>query len=171
MTGTAYRFALWLTRACETIAAVLVLLVVVFNTAQVFFRYVVGDPLGWTEEAMRYSMVWVAFLGSSALVFRGEHPAIQIGRVVKSRVLAASIHYLGLAAIASFSAILVWKGLPVAIGNRSQTSPAAQIPMIYPYLAVGVGGSLMLIKVACLLVLPPGTFAASESDVRAGDVA
>ena len=32
--------------------------------AAVFFRFVLSDPLTWSEEAARYMMVWVTFLGA-----------------------------------------------------------------------------------------------------------
>ena len=70
-----FRFAMGLTRLIETAAAVLVGIAVTVNLAQVVYRRILGDPLEWSEEVMRYTMIWVAFLAGSAAVFRGEHMA------------------------------------------------------------------------------------------------
>ena len=44
-------------------------------------------------------------------------------------------------------------GHGLAWRNAAQTSPSAEIPMIVPYVSVAVGGLLILVQVACLLVL------------------
>lgn len=43
------RFAGTLTRACEVAAALLVGVAIVVNLAQVLWRYVLNDPLEWSE--------------------------------------------------------------------------------------------------------------------------
>ena len=52
--------------------------IVVINVLQVVFRYVIGAPLGWTEEVMRYAVVWLTFLASTAALHRGEHMVIDV---------------------------------------------------------------------------------------------
>ena len=51
----------------------LLLLTVVINVAQVFYRYVLNDPIFWTEEAIRYVTVWFTFLGVIAASYSDEH--------------------------------------------------------------------------------------------------
>jgi TRAP-type C4-dicarboxylate transport system permease small subunit len=63
------------------------------------------------------------------------------------------VYVVVLLCIGAFCWVLVAEGLPLAIRNAAQTSPSARIPMIVPYVSVAVGGFLMLIQVACLLVL------------------
>jgi len=133
-----------LTRVTGDVAAVLLLVTVIANAAAVVFRYGVGQPLIWTEEVQRYLIVWVAFLGGTACLGRGEHLGIDL---LTARLPAAAGRILRLVLLGltlGFCAVLMWKGVPLALGNNSQVSPAARIPMSYPYLAVGVGGGLML---------------------------
>ena len=40
-----------------------VMLVVV--TLQVWYRFVLNDPLAWSEELARYLFVWSSFIGSA----------------------------------------------------------------------------------------------------------
>lgn len=40
---------------------------------QVFTRYVLGDPAGWTEEIARYLLVAVVFIGASIAVRKNNH--------------------------------------------------------------------------------------------------
>ena len=58
----ALRVAHYLTVATESIGALLLLGIVIINFLQVFYRYVLFDPLGWTEETMRYSVLRIILL-------------------------------------------------------------------------------------------------------------
>lgn len=156
MTRWVYVFARGLTRVTESVAALLLLGIVLINVLQVIFRYVIGIPVGWTEEVMRYSVIWVTFLASAAALYRHEHMTIDIaGSLLTSRLARRALHVLVLACIGFFCFMLAWEGIPLGLRNASQFSPSARIPMIWPYIAVAVGGVLMLLKVICLLLLPP----------------
>lgn len=151
----ALRLAEWLTRAAESIGALLMLAIVVINFLQVFFRYVLFDPLGWTEEAMRYSVVWMTFLVAGAVLYRGEQLSIDPFSGVLPARLRRAQSILILLLIAIFCLLLVVYGWPQAVRNIRQLSPSAQIPMIVPYISVVVGGVLMLLKAICLMIADP----------------
>lgn len=149
------RFAEGLTRITETIGALLMAGILVINFLQVFFRYVLFDPLGWTEEAMRYSVAWLTFLVAGAVLFRGEQLSIDLLSSILPARFRRAQHILVLTLTAMFCLILVVYGWPQAMRNMSQHSPVAQIPMIIPYLSVVVGGLLMLTKAICLIIADP----------------
>lgn len=58
------------------LASVLLGVMLVVMTLQVFTRYVLNDPFGWTEEVLRYLYVFVVFLGSSAAISDRSHVSI-----------------------------------------------------------------------------------------------
>ena len=64
---------------CAAMLACTVLLTVL----QVFFRYVVGDPLSWSEELSRWLFVWTVYLGWPLLISKHKHMRLEflIGRV------------------------------------------------------------------------------------------
>lgn len=148
----------------ENIAAVLLIAVIVMNLAQVIFRYVIVDPLSWSEETMRYSTTWMVLLAGSSALFRGEHMAISLFDNVRSERLRLFVRQLVFVCIALFCILLMWEGFPAAIQNARQVSPATRIPMVIPYLAIPVGAALMLIKVLCLMVLPEDVFMKEEQE-------
>ncbi len=143
-----------LSKLTESIAAVLLVTVIVMNLAQIYFRYILVDPLSWSEETMRYSTTWMVFLAGSSALFRGEHMAISLFDNVKSQLISNLIRMLVLVCIAAFCILLMWEGYPSAIDNMRQLSPATQIPMAIPYMAIPVGATLMLVNVLCLMILP-----------------
>lgn len=155
MQSFAFRLSSWLTRATETIGALLMLAIVVMNLLQVFYRYVLFDPLGWTEEAMRYSVAWITFLVAGAVLFRGEQLSIDLFRDVLPAPVRRVQSILVLALMAAFCLLLVVYGWPQAIRNARQFSPSAQIPMVVPYISVVAGGVLMLLKAVCLAIVDP----------------
>lgn len=169
MNQSVFRFANALTRICEVFAAVLIGLAVTVNLAQVLWRYILNDPLEWSEEVMRYTMAWVAFVAGAAAVFRGEHMAAGMLGGVDSELMRRVLHYVNLIVMLIFAVILAWWGTRYGL-DTGQVSPAAQIPMELPYLSVGIGGILMVIKILCLLILPP-SMVPQPSGIRPEDVA
>ena len=43
---------------------------------QIFFRFILGGGIVWSEEIAKFLMVWMALLGSSILFREGSHIAI-----------------------------------------------------------------------------------------------
>lgn len=166
-----FRGLLGVTKFLEAIGAVIILAAVILNVAQVVYRYFLVDPLSWTEEVMRYGMGWVTFLVGAAAVFRGEEATAGLFDNTKSRLLRRSLHFVKLACTAGFALVLVVYGFPFALGAARQLSSAAQIPMIWAYLSIGIGGALMIVMCIGLLFLPEGTIKASGEAVRPEDIA
>jgi TRAP-type C4-dicarboxylate transport system permease small subunit len=147
-----------LTRTSEILAAFGVIVCVGLNLAQVVCRYFLYAPLSWSEEVMRYSMIWVAMLGTLAALGRAELPAINLVAETGSfwiRRLAAAIAALS---ISVFCATLVVAGWPTLQRAFRSVSPAAEIPLHYAYLAVFVGCSLIALVAIVLPFVeqPPG---------------
>lgn len=129
----------WLLIAFGIAMSVVVLL-------QVFFRFVVYVPFPWSEELSRYLMIWLGMVGSFVALRKGRH----IGVTVLIERLPAKVNmiltpFLQLVMIV-FLAVIAEEGMSLALFNAAQKSPALQVPMFYPYLAVPVGAALMIIE-------------------------
>ena len=68
----------WLSRAFEIVATVFLVGVLTTVVLQVFFRYVAGWVVPWTEEATRYLGIWMVFMGALAAVAQGSHIAVTV---------------------------------------------------------------------------------------------
>jgi TRAP-type C4-dicarboxylate transport system permease small subunit len=154
----------WLVRVSEHLSALLILIVIVCNAAQIFCRYVLVRPLGFTDETMRYSMVWVTFLAGSGLVFRREHMATALFDHPRFEPIRRVVQAIIMLSIAAFAAVMTWNGWSLALRNAVQLSPSAQIPMIYPYIAIPVGGVLVLVYALWLLFVPSAPLAGESED-------
>jgi TRAP-type C4-dicarboxylate transport system permease small subunit len=148
MRNIAFRLAQALTRSTEFAATLLLITVTALNLTQVIGRYAFNTGFSWTEEAMRYLMVWLMMLGSVACIFRAEHMALATleSMVAPSKARFVRSALYSIAAI--FCLFVLVYGWPLAMRNAGQSAPASGIPMIYPYLALPIGAFLMLVQIA-----------------------
>lgn len=123
------------------ISMALIMSLVVFH---VFGRYFVGKTYMGTMELVRYTMVWMSMLGAAVAFSAREHVSITF---FKTRMTPASwvwLNFAGNAMLCLFLIVMVIGGVAISIRNLNQTSLGMQISMFYPYLAIPVGGSIMI---------------------------
>lgn len=123
----------------------LLLLTVVINVAQVFYRYVLNDPIFWTEEAIRYVTVWFTFLGACAASYSDEHIEMNLFADLTNETLKRINKLIIQLGVLIFSGIISWQGARYCMLSGSQTSPTLEINMLYVYSSIAVGGVLLFI--------------------------
>jgi TRAP-type transport system small permease protein len=124
----------------------------VLITWQVFARFVAGNSLTFSEEASRFLMIWLTLLGAAYAVKEGSLIAVDIlqnkltgnpGKVLKVIMsVCTSVFYI----------ILIIYGFKMAQNVSFQTAPTTGLSMFWPMLAVPVGGALMLINTIASLI-------------------
>jgi len=124
-----------------TMAICTVMLVVAW--LHVTRRYVFNSALSWSEEFLRFSIVWYALLSASILHKRAGHLGITIIReTFPPRVqafLKRAVLYLAtltVALVTIFGTILVFS-------TWAQVTPALGISVSWPYAAIPVSFLLM----------------------------
>lgn len=139
--------ARFLARTTEILATLLIIVVTCLNLTQVSGRYMFNMGFSWTEEYMRYLMIWLMMLGSVACIFRAEHMGIEFleGLAGPERAPLVKSALYSIAAI--FCIYILVNSWPLALRNASQVAPASGISMIYPYMALPVGAALMLVQI------------------------
>jgi C4-dicarboxylate transporter DctQ subunit len=114
----------------------------------VVLRYLANYAFPWTEEVVRYSIVWLVFLGGSIAARRGAHISMDI--LVVYLPPRAKLFVMGVASVlaAGFTLATTYYGvlLTASIWQYGQLSPAAEIPMALPFAAIPVGCGLMTIR-------------------------
>ena len=149
------------------IAAIGIAVDVGLNLAQIIARYVFFSPFAWTEEAMRYVMVWVTMVGVAATIYRGEEMTAGLLGAIPSAGLQKALHLLRVALVFTAGALLAWYGVPFALSVGNQVSPAAQFPMVVPFMAIGIGGVLMAVMAIGMLIAPHEH---REGELKADDI-
>lgn len=154
-------------RIVEYLAMAGIVLVLVVGGAQVFFRYVVGESLFWSEELMRYAMIWLVmataglafshrqFLGMRTVV---DHLPPRARRAVE---IASALLMAGfLAVIAYYGAVFAWR-------TRAHLATALEISMFWIHVSVVVGAVLMGVHIVANQIF--GRFTVTPDDAGAGD--
>ena len=134
----------------DGIILTLVVVIVVSVFLQVFFRYILQDPLSWTEELARSCLIWLTFLGSALAIRAKGHFVLEI---VTSRLTGKKRLLWELALViitAVFLIVMIYNGIIMLPMLSLQVSASLQIPMSYIYLAISIGSSLMLFHVALI---------------------
>ena len=129
----------------DPLAALLVVVEIVILSAGVFTRYVLGNPLVWSDELATMVFLWLAMLGSVVAYRRGEH--ISLSALVRR---ASPRTRQILETIASVvTAIFVIELMPATVKFFNQEkidlTPALSIPRSYEVLAIIVCLALILV--------------------------
>jgi TRAP-type transport system small permease protein len=111
--------------------------IVVLTLAQVIWRYILDDPLQWSEEVARYCFVWVTLLGASALLRVSDgHPRIDTLWHLGGRHVRSALDLFSRAMVILCSAAIAFGGLRMMQLNWEQRSPSLEIPMAWIYLSM-----------------------------------
>ena len=134
-------------------AAVLIGLIFFLMLLQVFYRYVLNQPLSWPEEAALVFFPWVVFLGASMALKDRVHVGINfIVDRFPMRFRNVTRIFIGVLVVffAGYLSIYGWK-LSVFVGS-GQTTIFWRIPYFFLYLSTCVGGGLLTIQGILLLI-------------------
>jgi TRAP-type C4-dicarboxylate transport system permease small subunit len=134
--------------------------VLVFLT--VIYRYFLLAPISWGEEMSRFLFIALSMLGAVIAVKDRSHFAITI-LTARFPIFMRTWLEIGTALGTSLLlSIVIVKGWGLVWLNRNQESPALGVPMSYPYAAVPVGATLMLMFVWLNLIINSQAGAARE---------
>ena len=124
------------------------LVIVASVGAGVFFRYVLGTPLFWSDEVARFALVWMTFLGAAVLMFaEGGHITVEF---LLSRVGEGARRKMELIAdliVIVLSAVVVVGSYFWMFARYEHLSSALSIPMGYVYVSIPLGAALAVVIV------------------------
>jgi TRAP-type C4-dicarboxylate transport system permease small subunit len=119
---------------------------------QVIFRYILDQPLSWSEEMARYLFVWLSILGAALGVQKKGHFGLDFfQRMMPERlkgVLGQVIQWL----MIMVTLIILYQGIILVRMTRPQESPAMALSMAWAYSALPVGAGLMTFHLLTALI-------------------
>jgi len=134
-------------RTVETLAITGMCVVVIVAAGQVFFRYVVGESLFWSEELMRYLMIWVVFLTAGLAYSRNELLGMRLLVDTLPPRAARVVEIAGRILILVFLLTIAWYGFDFAYRTRLQQSVALQFSLFWVHVSIAVGAVILAIHV------------------------
>lgn len=134
-----------LNKILETVLGLLVAVMVLGCIWQVITRFVLNNPSKYTEELLRYLLIWTTMLGVPYAYGKDKHLSINIavkyfspkGKAMTNIFIEALILVLSVF-------VMVAGGWMVTMNSAGQISPAMHMPMQLYYAGVPVSGVLMV---------------------------
>lgn len=138
----------WLRTLVNVIVITLLCVMIGLILIQILGRYVFNFSIAWSEETATFAQVWLVMLGAGVAMRNRQHVGIDmlivlcptsVQRVAKATSVLLIVWFLFVVISGSFALITI--GLILK-------SPALQVPMAIPYLALPVGMIYFLLEMA-----------------------
>lgn len=113
---------------------------------QVTFRYFLHLPLSWTEEASRYMMIYVVYIGASVGLYRGSHLGFSYVLEKVRHKTVVILNLIASAGILTFCCYFTYYGIIIVTRNMYQVTPGLQLPMWCVYAALPISGVLCTLQ-------------------------
>ncbi|WP_075618854.1 TRAP transporter small permease [Paenisporosarcina indica] len=132
--------------------AILFGLVTLLTIYQVFARFILHSPLVWSEEVVRYSMIWIVLLGTSVALRKGLLVSVEIVLHIVPRKIKKMMEVLIVLLNVIFLFILIRYGFILLELTNGQKIGALDLPVSVIYYAIPVAGILGILNALLVLV-------------------
>lgn len=135
-----------LARVLRIFSVVLLLGIVLDISLQVAGRYLLSSQAPpWTLETSLLMAVWLTMVAGALGVHESTHVAITLGTQMLPRRARAAAYRLSWLGVGALGAFLVIDGIKLTQQTASETFSTINMPMSLLYLAVPVGGALIVL--------------------------
>lgn len=133
---------------------------------QVFARFILKSPPVWSEEIVRYLMIWIVLLGTAIGLRKGLLISVEtvlhflpkkLKRILQISIVVLNVVFLG---------FLVKYGFVIMDSLQLTRAGALDIPVSWTYAAIPVGAGLAIIN--CVVVFLELIFQESEEEQNGG---
>jgi TRAP-type C4-dicarboxylate transport system permease small subunit len=145
----------WTSQLSLLSACAMLLLAAGLAFFQIITRFVLETPAEWTEVLIRFSLIWMVFLGIPMAFRQGAMVSVDVlYRWSPPRMRRVLDWVVCLAALALIG-VIIWWGWDYAVRGRVQTmSGLESFSMFWAYLAMPVGGVFSVISIIGNLLDP-----------------
>jgi TRAP-type C4-dicarboxylate transport system permease small subunit len=122
---------------------------------QIVMRFVFEEPAEWTEVLIRFSLIWMVFMGIPAAFRLGSMVSVDVVYRWSPPRIKRALDWFVSAAALSLILIIIWWGWDYAQRGRVQTVIGLEnVTMFWAYLALPVGGVFSIIGIIGNLIDP-----------------
>jgi len=138
----------------QGLTAVLMLVAVVLNAANIVGRYVFFRPIASAEEIMLFLLVGTVFLGNAIVGFEGKQLRMDVILHALPPAFRRAFDVAADLTMIAVCVILIVLGWPAVqmLAEFDQRSQAAEIPMVIPQALVPIGLGLNALLVGVRLI-------------------
>ncbi|MBU8908307.1 TRAP transporter small permease [Desertibacillus haloalkaliphilus] len=143
----------WFNAIDDVIATVALAVIILLTGSNVFFRFVLNNPIAWAEEIAIGLFIWLVFIGISSAMKRDSHVGVDYFvnkmpeplRITCSIIRAAAIYFV-------LIYIFIFLGSELTAQATSKVTPVLGISYQFINIAVPLGGLLTAIQFTRVLV-------------------
>lgn len=140
--------------------AICMFLLLVFGTWQIFTRWILRDPSTFTDEVLRYLLIWASMIGSAYCFYSDEHLALDllkdrvhgVGKVILNVIIEVCVLFF-------VGYVFIFGGWKIAM-RATNVSSVLRIPFKMLYLIMPISGVLVyvarILKYAKMIALGKG---------------
>lgn len=143
----------WIEKQQTWICIVLFSAILVMGTIQIVARYMATVSVPWTEELMRFCMIWLTMVGSSLTVRVDGHVSVDIVLTYTKNHRRKAILFV-VARLICVLFLIVYFPSAIELIRRSATSRAVSLPIPYGYVYAAVPVGIVMMLLSYLTTIP-----------------
>ncbi len=138
----------WTTRLAMVIACLMMAIAASLAVFQIFTRFVLEQPAEWSEVLIRFSLIWMVFLGIPMAFRQGAMISVDaLYRAVPTHIKRVLDLIVALAALVLMT-IILWWGYDYAVRGSVQSMAGLEtLSMFWAYIALPVGAVFSIIAI------------------------
>lgn len=138
----------------EWVSIVAIALVMFLVLLQVFYRYALNDPIGWTQEISVFCTMIVVMLGAAMAFKRGAHISISFFVELFTVKIQRALTIIANLITIVFLGTLSYQSWLLSKRAMMQVSPTSGVPLGYIILFVTIGTALSAFYLLPQLIKP-----------------
>ena len=148
-------FERWCTAAALLGACAMLAVAAALGMFQILMRFVFEQPAEWTEVLIRFSLIWMVFLGVPAAFRQGAMVSVDVLHRLGSPRLKRVLDWVVALAALTLVGTIIWWGWDYAQRGGVQSMAGLEsVSMFWAYLAMPVGGVFCAIGIVGNLIDP-----------------
>jgi TRAP-type C4-dicarboxylate transport system permease small subunit len=142
------RFESWSTAVSMMIACLMMALASAFGIHQIVTRFILESPAEWTEVLIRFSLIWMVFLGIPTAFRQGAMVSVDLLYRLSGDRMRRFLDSLVAIAALILCGIILWWGWDYANRGSVQSMIGLEgVSMFWAYLALPVGAVFSIIGI------------------------
>lgn len=133
--------------AMSTIMSFVMLILVIFGFWQIFSRWVLNDPSTFTDELLRYMLIWAGMIGAAYCFFHDKHVKLTL---LTSKLKGTPLMVLNvldeIIVIVFVVYVYIWGGSQMVAQNANQLTAVLRLPMSLIYACLPVSGVFVILS-------------------------
>jgi TRAP-type C4-dicarboxylate transport system permease small subunit len=148
-------FERWTTGFAMVAACAMLALASALGMYQIITRFVLETPAEWTEVLIRFSLIWMVFLGIPAAFRQGAMVSVDVVYRWSPPRVKRVLDFVVCGAALLLIAVIIWWGWDYANRGKVQSMIGLEdVSMFWAYLAMPVGGIFCVIGIIGNLLDP-----------------